>query len=246
MKKLFSLLLALMMLLGMTALAETAVDYVGYWVMTGVEMAGVQVDPMILGLNAYMELYEDGSCMLVMMDEFQYGTWAVTENGITTTDANGVTDTYTYADGALVVEEEGNKLIFTPGEYVLPLSGLTMADFEGDWVFTYAEMGNGVFYPEEIGVDVSLSIHGEKGVFTASQTGETGVVTETFSGVCEIEEVPDTGTWLYFLFVDEAGNPNGDGLALTMFEGEELVWCVDDGSGLTFCYCFVRAEELAE
>ncbi len=241
MKKLMALLVVLAMMCG-AAFAE-AVDYVGYWVMSGVEVAGIRVDPTMLGLNAYMELYEDGSCMLVAMDEVLEGTWAVTETGITTTDANGETDTYTYVEGELVVEEEGNKLIFTPGDYVLPLSGLTMADFDGEWVFTYAEMGNAIYYPEELGADIQLSIHDGKGVLTNTYMEETGPVTENLPGVCEIEEVPDAGTWLYFLYTDEAGNPTDYGLALTMFEGQELVWYLEDESGLTILYCFERRAE---
>ena len=37
MKKLLSLLLALMMCLGCTAFAEAAVDYVGYWALAALE-----------------------------------------------------------------------------------------------------------------------------------------------------------------------------------------------------------------
>lgn len=243
MKKLIAMLLVLAALCCGAAFAEAAVDYTGYWVMTGVEMAGIRVDPTMLGLNAYMELYEDGSCMLVALDEVQEGTWAVTENGITTTDANGETDTYAYAEGELVVEEEGNKLIFTPWEYVLPLSGLTMTDFEGEWVFSYAEMGNVVYYPEEVGVDMQLSIRDGKGVLTHIYMEENGSVTETLPGVCEIEEVPDAGTMLYFLYTDEAGNPTDYGLALLKFEGEELAWYVEEEGGLTILYCFGRAAE---
>lgn len=241
MKKLLSLLLALMMLCGCAAFAETA-DYVGYWVMTGVEMSGVQVDPAMLGLSAYMELYDDGTCLMVMMDEGQYGTWVATGNGIETTDADGVVDPFTLVDGALVIEEEGSKLIFTQEAYTMPLTGLTAADFEGEWTFSYLEINGAVYAAEEVGMAMNLSIKDGKGVHTASYTDETGEVTETYNGVCETEELPDFGTAMYFLYTDEAGNPTDMGLALLMFDNGELVWYAGDESGTVIYYCFVKAE----
>lgn len=241
MKKLLALLLTVALLCG-AAFAQVP-DCVGYWVATGAEVAGVRVDPSWLGLNAFMELYDDGSCVLVAMDQVLDGTWAVTENGITTTDANGDTVAYTYEEGELVTEVEGTKLFFTPGEYVLPLSGLTMEDFEGEWVFTYAEMGNAVYYPEELGAEMQLSLRDGKGVLTNTYMEETGPVTQSLPGICEIEEEADEAAWLFFLYTDEAGNPTGNGMALTMFEDEELVWYVEGENGLAICYCFDRAAE---
>lgn len=241
MKKLLSLLLALMLLLSCAAFAEAA-DYVGYWVMTGIEYAGVPMDPAQLGLNAYMELYDDGTCLMVMMDDGQYGTWTVTESGIETTDAEGVVDPFTLVDGALVCEQEGNKLIFTQEAYTMPLSGLTAADFEGEWVFTYVELGNEAYYADEVGMTMTLSIKDGKGVHASTYTAETGEVTESFNGVCETEEIPDFGTAMYFLYTDEAGNPTDSGLMLLMFDNGELVWYAEDETGMAICYCFVKAE----
>ena len=239
MKKLFALLMTLMMLC-CAAFAEESVDFVGYWVMTGVEMAGMQVDPPMFGLNAYMELYEDGTCLMVMLEEAQYGTWAATGNGIETTDADGVVDSFVMTDGALICEQDGNKMIFTQEVYVLPLSGLTADDFEGEWIFARLEMGNAFFYPEEVGIGMTLSVLDGKGVLTMSD--DSGAE-DVFRGVCEIEEIPDAGTALYFLYQDENGRLTGEGMMLLKFEGEELVWFMDDGSGVTLCYCFDRAAE---
>lgn len=240
MKRLYALLLAVMLMSGCAAVAEETVDYAGYWLLTGAEMEGETYDPAALGVNAYMELYTDGTCLLVAMEEILDGVWTVTPTGITTTDANGDVAVYTYVDGALTVEEDGCKLFFTPEAYTMPLSGLTMADFEGDWVFTYVEVGNEVFYADELGVEMTLSLHDGKGVHTA-YSGESGEVTDLYNGVCEIEEIPDFGTVMLLLYNDEAGQMDGGGIMLLMFDSEELVWYVIDEYDRSVSYCFVPA-----
>lgn len=245
MKKLFALLLALAMGLSCAAVAEETADYAGYWLLTSAQVNGETYDPAALGMTAYMELYEDGTCLLVAMDERLDGVWTVTSTGITTTDANGDTAVYTYADGALIVEEDGCKLFFTPEAYTMPLNGLTMADFEGDWVFTYVEVGNEAYYADELGVEMTLSIHDGKGVHTA-YSGESGEVTDVYNGVCEIEEVPDFGTVLYILYVDESGQQDGSGIALLKFDNEELVWYAIDEYDRNIFYCFVPETLLDE
>lgn len=239
MKKMISLLLALLLMLGCTALAEETVDYTGYWLLTGVEVKGTPADPALLGVSAYMELYDDGTCLLVAMEAATDGTWAVTDTGITTTDETGVVDTYTYVDGALVCEQDGNKLIFTPESYTMPLNGLTMADFEGDWVFTYVETGNTSYTAEEIGVAMTLSIHAGKGVHTMIFADEPEAGAMVYTGECLLEEVLDFGTVLYIFYVDESGQQDGSGVALLKFDNEELVWYTVDESEQNVFYCFV-------
>ena len=240
MKRFLSLLLVLMMLLGGAAFAE-AVDYVGYWVATSAEVAGKTIEPAKLGLNAYMELYEDGTCLIVMMGNNEDGTWAATETGIDV-ESDGTVVSFVLVDGALVLDMEGDKLIYTRDVYTLPLSGLTAADFEGEWTFTYVELGNEVYYADEIGTTMTLSIKEDKGVHVITRTDETGEVTDCFEGVCELEEIPDLGTVMYFLYTDEAGNLTGSGLGLLMFDNGELVWYAEDETGLSVSYCFVPAE----
>lgn len=241
MKRALSLLLVLTALFCGAACAQEAADYVGYWVATGFEMEDKSLDPSALGVTAYMELYEDGSCVLAMMDGMRDGTWAVTPTGITTTEADGLVTVYTYTDGALVVEEEGCRLIFTPEAYTLPLNGLTMADFEGDWVFTYVEVGNAVYYAQELGVRMTLSIHDGKGVH-AVYDDQTGEVQSLFTGVCEIEEIPDFGTAMLLCYTDEAGTPDGSGIMLLKFDNDELVWYAIDENNNNRFYCFVPEE----
>lgn len=241
MKKLLSLLLVLMMVLSGAAFAE-ATDYVGYWLMTAVDMDGTTVDPTSLGLNAYLELYEDGTCLMVMLSEAQYGTWVATETGIETTDADGIVDAFTLEDGALVIEEEGSKLYFTAEQYTMPLTGLSMEAFDGEWVFSYLEFTGGIYSAEEVGMSMTLSLKDGQGVHTAIYTDETGEVNETFNGVCMTEEIEGFGTALYFIYTDENGAATDMGLALLLFDNGELVWYAQDESGMVLYYCFVKAE----
>ena len=223
------------------------VDFVsGYWVLTEVEAMGFKMDAEALQMQGYMELYEDGTCWLVANDEAIDGTWAKTETGITTTDANGETDVYTYVNDTLVVEQEGVKLIFNLEEYTVPLVGLTVADFDGEWVFHSVDVGNAFYDADELGLSMRLSIQDGKGVHTETYMEESGEVTNTYNGVCEVEEVPDFGTVMYFLYTDEAGNPTDNGLALLRFNNGELVWYVVDEADNVMYYCFLPEAMLEE
>lgn len=230
--------------------AETSaegVDFVaGYWVLDSVQVMGFTMDAEAMQMQAYMELYDDGTCLLVQDEEMQYGTWTKTETGLTTTDANGEVDVYTYVDGNLVVEAEGSKFIFTPETYTVPLSGLTAADFEGDWVFNYVEVGNTSYYPEEVGMYMTLSIQDGQGVHTMTFKDEAGETTEVYNGVCQIEEIPDFGTAMYLLYTDEAGQTDGSGVMLLKFDNSELVWYAVDENDNNVFYCFVPEALLEE
>ena len=229
------------------ATSAEAVDFVaGYWVLDSVQVMGFTMDAEAMQMQAYMELYDDGTCLLVQDEEMQYGTWTKTETGLTTTDAEGQTDVYTYVDDTLVVEQDGVKLIFTQETYTVPLSGLTAADFEGDWVFNYVEVGNTSYYPEEVGMSMTLSIQDGQGVHTMTFADDSGEATEVYNGVCQIEEIPDFGTAMYLLYTDEAGQQDGSGVMLLKFDNSELVWYAVDENDNNVFYCFVPEALLEE
>lgn len=229
------------------ATSAESVDFVaGYWVLDSVQVMGFTMDAEAMQMQAYMELYEDGTCLLVQDEERQYGTWTKTETGLNTTDAEGQTDVYTYVDDTLVVEQDGVKLIFTQETYTVPLSGLTAADFEGDWVFNYVEVGNTSYYPEEVGMYMTLSIQDGQGVHTMTFADDSGEATEVYNGVCQIEEIPDFGTAMYLLYTDEAGQQDGSGVMLLKFDNSELVWYAVDENDNNVFYCFVPEVLLEE
>ncbi len=218
-------------------------DYVGAWVLSNVEVMGIAMDPGMVGLGGDVMLYEDGTCVLTMMDESQEGTWSVTETGITTTDANGVVDTYMLVNGQLVIEQSGMKLVFIP---YAPLYGLTVADFNGEWAFEsleiydYAQMTQGVYTAAEVGTEITLSMANGKGHVVMNYTDGK----EEYDGECVVEEVAEFGSVMYFLFLDENGVQDGSGLMLMMYPGDELTWYeYDQEADMELYYNFVRAAE---
>lgn len=234
MKRLLALLAALMVLLGGAAFAEAA-DYVGYWVMTSAEVSGMTVDPAMLGLTAFMKLYEDGTCWVVMGEQKSEGTWAATASGVTI-DLGGERTEFTLTDGALVLPMDGGKLIYTPEAYTLPLSGLTLPDFNGDWVCAYLEVDGMTYDAVTLGADLRLHLADGAGqVYMGSADGA-----EEFDALCEVEEDPEIGTVMYVYFL-ENGQPCGDGMVLMMYDNGELVWC-DSYESHDMFYCFVPAE----
>ena len=218
-------------------------DYVGAWVLNSVEVMGIAMDPGMVGLGGDMMLYEDGTCVLTMLDESQEGTWAVTETGIATTDADGVVDAFMLVNGQLVIEQSGMKLVFIP---YAPLFGLTVADFNGEWVFEsmemydYVQMTQGVYTAEEVGTEIALSLENGKGHLVMSYTGGK----DEYDGECVVEDVAELGSVMYFLFLDENGVQDGSGLMLMMYPGDELTWFeYDQEADMDLYYNFVRFAE---
>lgn len=239
MKKLLTLLLALGMLLGCTAFAETT-DYLGVWVLTSVESFGLTLDPATFGLDAVMTVNGDGTCVQESMGETMDCTWEETETGIVVNDAEGDLEYYTYVDGTLVLEQAGMKLIFEMG--ALPLANQTLADFNGDWELSYAEYLGEFLDVEEIGMAVKFHLEDGKGHVELVYTDGT----ESYDAVCELEEAEDFGTLMYFLLLDPAtGEPDGNGMALVLYSDGELVWFDWDEEDNDVLYCFVRVEETA-
>ena len=242
MKKLLAMLLALAMMLGCTAFAETLDDYVGAWILMKVEMLGLPVDPATVGVSAHMELYDDGTCLLEMNDEAENGTWAVVEGGITTTDAKGKVDTYELKDGNLIMDAIGMKLIFVP---YAPLHGLTVADFNGVWTFScvevydYQTMAQDFYDPEELGTTMQLTLADGKGRLEMNSDG----VLEACDGECEVDAFEDGSSVMYFMMLDETGVRDGSGLMLMMYPGDELTWYeYDSEADVEYYYNFYPAE----
>ena len=237
MKKLLTLLLALCMLLGCAAFAETT-DYLGVWVLTSMESFGITMDPSAPGLDAVMTINADGTCVQESLGEVMDCTWAETETGIVVNDAEGDLETYTYVDGTLVLEQDGLKLIFEMG--VWPLANQTLADFSGDWELDCVEYLGEFMSTEEVGLTAKL--HLEEGKGRLEMTDDAW--TEVYDGVCELEEAEGFGTLMYFMVVDPAtGEQDGSGMVLALYSDGELALLEVDEEDNDVFYCFVRVEE---
>lgn len=255
MKKLTAVLLALVLAatLCIGAIAEdSAVDYTGTWTATTLEVNGAAMDPAMLGMSMTMVLNEDGSCVLTALGMEQIGTWAVTDTGITTTDADGVVDTYTLIDGKLVAEAEGMKITFTAGapeaaaaeeeaELATVLAGLALADFNGHWKLTSVEAANMAFPPEALGLSLDIVLQDGAGIYTFASAQGSGTV----SLACEIEEIEEVGTVLWTYALNEAGEAVSYGPTLMLYSDGVLVWDASTEE-MDMVYCLeLQVEETA-
>ncbi len=246
MKRILALVLALTMMLGLAAAEE--ISYVGTWELTGITMAGMEVEPATVGLDAVIYINEDGSCVLLTQSEegsaSQGGTWVATEAGVTLTDTAGDTMELTYADGTLAMLDEEMTMVFTQADYPQVLSGLKMEDFYGAWMLSFIETGDGVFGADEVNMYAALGIQDSK----AHMDIESDGVADSADAECELEEIDGFGTVLYVYFLDETtGQRDGNGLMLMRYNNGLLVWYAYDAeTGEEAFYCFALEAEVGE
>lgn len=151
MKKFFSLLLALSMLLVCGASAE-AVDLTGNWY---ADLFGMSMD---LTLNA------DGTYTMVFMEEAEDGIWAQTETGISI-DNGEVIMSYDAEANTLNMDMEGMAVIFTreavaafvPAE---ARTDATLEEYAGTWNATMVSVMGMTVSPEEMGIGMGAVIEG--------------------------------------------------------------------------------------
>lgn len=140
---------------------EAAFSYAGKWVLTGAEMGGSPVDLAMLGITADIVLNADGTCVLTMVNDVQAASWTATENGIATTDVEGVVDAYTLVDGKLVAEQGGVTMIFSKTEEA-PAAVAAPADaakYLGDWQVTRAKAAGYEYDPTTLGLIITLHVY---------------------------------------------------------------------------------------
>lgn len=250
MKKLLSLLLALAMLLGCTALAES-VDYTGNWVLTGAEAEGVQMGPDMLamfGLSMTATVNADGTAVLMMNEEAENGTWTLTETGLAITDGTGVTMDVVYQDEMMIIAQDGMKLMLTregaapavaAKEAAAVLAGVDPAAFEGAWVLTSANFLGMDMPAEAMGLYMELVLAGGSGTFvTTEEEGEMISVPVSYA----VNEVEGVGTVMSVNMIDEESGAEEELLALTMMSDGTLCFAIEE-EGLSISYTFsVKAE----
>lgn len=240
--------------------AAAGADYVDTWIAITLESGGQTIDLLSQGLVMSLTLNEDGTCVLDASGVPQDGTWAVTDTGITTTDADGIVDVYTLTDGKLSAEAEGMKIVFAresevalaeentvdvgvPEEdlYAQPMSGLTAEAFNGVWTLSWANAMNEVYTKDALGMNIEIQIMDGMGYVKEV----SGADTYEYFGVTQIEEIADLGTVMYLLFVDETGAQSGAGMVFFMFDNGQIVWEAqyEDGSWILWYFDQVIVEE---
>lgn len=228
MKKLLSMLLALMMAFGCMAFAEEKADYTGSWMLTGAEVGGAPIDLSLIGLTMTMELREDGSCTLTTMGVPEEGSWAETEGGVAVTDSLGETNVFVPAEGKLAAEQDGMKIIFSRAG--------DMAAFVGVWELTGLEsegvqMGTATMAMFGLTMTMTLKEDGTCVVSAAGQD-EVGTWHVTEQGVA-ITDPTDTIEFVYendMLITEEDGSKmmlTREGAAPAVAESSEAAVCAN-------------------
>lgn len=255
MKKLLAMLLALAMLLGCTALAETTVDYTGTWVLTGAEADGVLMGPSMLsmlGLDMTLVVAEDGTVIMTTMGMEETGTWALTENGIAISDGIETLE-FVYQDEILATEQQGAVMMLTrEGAAPAVIEETTVATvlanveppaFEGAWMLTSANTMGMDFTADQMGVYVAFVLAGGEGVYGESNA-EGGV--DQYPIIYTVTEVEGAGTVLELLYAGEEVEEPVSLLVLNMLDDGRLVYALEQ-DGMTITYYFtLQVEEAAE
>ena len=125
MKRILSLLLALLLLFCVPAMAEDTdtgltpvpvgeegIPFLGEWHLESIEMDGTSMNPSLLGIEMVITLTEDGLATVYDGLDTATATWFVSY-GVAVVDGALL---QLREDGKLVLEEEGGSMIFTQGE----------------------------------------------------------------------------------------------------------------------------------
>lgn len=236
-KKLIAMLLMLAVLC-CAGLAETG-DYTGEWTLTRGEASGVTVDTTAMGLEMTIVILEDGMCMMSAMGEEEIGEWTAINGGVAVTDAQGGTMAmFLNENGELTTDQGGATLIFTREEIIMPLPGLTAADFNGDWRFVYAKVMGQHVAAEDTSLDIRLQLADGKGKMEIISGGKSDV----YDSYYVVEEVSWLGSVLYFLDVNTSGALTGEAISMVLFENGELTWLPSEGAEEVY-YIFERVAE---
>ncbi len=182
MKKLFAVIIALMMLLSAAAMAESA-DFLGDWYLIGIESEGTTYSPGAFGMSMSMTLNEDGTAYVESVQgsdpEASEGTWILDGDALTVTIDDDEPQTFVLVDEMLVTEDEDSVMVFgrepeeievyTPAEVI----EAEETDFDGSWTaFKYGM--DGVFMDAAtIGMDMDAEFDGDSLLLTGFLGSET-------------------------------------------------------------------------
>lgn len=170
MKKITALLLALCVFAGLVGCAFAETDYTGLWKVSMI--AGSDGNPApAADIPMTMEIAADGTAVLTLDGQGKECTWAVSENGITLTDAAGSAGEFPYVNNMLVYQIPGGAFYFAR-ENDEPLSA---EKFLGKWQNTSIEMGIYVIDPIASGRNFYVTLtEDSKAVFTIDGANEDG------------------------------------------------------------------------
>ncbi len=244
MKKLVILLVLLLTVLLTGAAAQDATDFSGHWQLLLMQTEDKFADPADMNLDMTLHLREDGLCTISSGGMTETLLWSITGDGALLSFLDGTSTPLTLMEGALVAEVGGVQLIFAPltedtapaAVAARPLSGLSLADFEGRWTLTHAETISGIYTAAELETSVTMTVADSSvRIETVSPYG-----TDVLEAACTLQEVSHPGQPFTLLWASAEGC---DSIPLLLCEDGLLVWYhYDRAADCEYFYCFSPAE----
>lgn len=197
MRKLISIVLILCMACMMIPAVAEENSLIGTWYLKEAVSGEMTLDVSMLGMSMSIELKEDGTAEVVTAygeeSSAKEGTWTQDGETVTVT-ADGEPGQLTFADGTLIMEQEGGKMIFTQEvpEAATPSTTLIEAESEeaffGTWELSSMEI-MGQLVPVALLSGFGMDI-------TAALTIEAGkaILSFSFNGEAKETEIPTTFT----------------------------------------------------
>ena len=171
MKKMLSLLTALMMLCALLPAMAEGTDVTGLWYLSALKMGETEMNPATMGLDLAFDLKEDGTALASMggaeSTEEQTASWALKEDGTLVISQDGTDTVFTVSDGRLEGDIGGGTIgVFTrePAAAAVkpaPVAAESEDAFLGSWKLTQVDM-DGILLPVDMlatmGMEISASL----------------------------------------------------------------------------------------
>lgn len=174
MKKLISLLTALMMLCALLPVMAEGADLTGVWYLSAVKMGETEMSPTMMGLDLNFDLKADGTAVATTTNsegtEAQDFTWAL-EDGTLKITQDGESMTFTVGEGRLEGDIGGVTGVFTREAPVAvanpePVAAESEDAFLGTWKLTKVNM-DGTLMPVDVvaaaGIEITATLTVEAG-----------------------------------------------------------------------------------
>lgn len=180
MKRIFSVLLVLLLCLSALSFAAAETDVTGTWRLTAAESGDLSLEPAMLGLDWFFVLYDDGNCLFNANGDEVTIPWTMSGTQITL-HGYGAPIIVDLEGDKLVINQNDVRMVFTreasAADAELPEGARADADaddFAGTWVATTVDISGIEIDMASTGLGLTLEIKGDTVLTTA--TNEDGSV----------------------------------------------------------------------
>lgn len=200
MKRMITLLLALILSLSVLSFAAAEADVTGTWYLTEGVADGFSLDASLLGLDWHFTLRADGNCEFYADGDEVTIPWTLSGNLLTLHGVNEPIIVNLEGD-QLVIHMDDVALIFTRGQSdsdsvsdsvsisnapANARANVSQADFQGTWTAHTVEMMGMQLPLENTGMGMEITIDGDSAVSALIEGGERDTVTNSlrYEGSC--------------------------------------------------------------